>query len=392
MPPLSTARLIGCGVARSVQLFRTGSELLKVLDFDPALRGGIVLIDAVVSDIAPLNLVDAIRATGTEVDTIVAMDHPDSAQVQRAMLAGARAAVHRNCSDADLEIAMRRVVAARPMKSAASVTSTAEGTGAIVAVVGARGGAGKSTLAATLSYLAARGGVGTALVDMDFQFGDLGLLSPGPSERTMLEVLDALVSAVRGSCRSLGVSLTDNLTLYGGEAEPGRAEASFSRVAPALKALAREHDLLVVNTGSYWTLGHATLLDVADHVVCVTDQSVAGIRATRRLIGMMGDAGVGPSRFTVVVNRTTPQGAHAHDLADALGIERVWMVPEGGREIAVALDAGSVEALIDSRSAYTPAVGAVLDDIAGRTGIAVHGMASMRSALRRPERRWGWRW
>lgn len=392
-PPLSSARLNGCGLARSVQLFRSGAELLKVLNFDPSLRGCIVLVDAVVEDIGPLNLVDAIRAVDPTVDTIVAMDHPDGGQVQRAMLAGARAAVQRDCSDSDLEVAMRRVVAARPMKASAPTLGVVGRSGSIVAVIGARGGAGKSTLATTLAYLAARGGVATALVDLDFQFGDLGLLAHDNPAHTLPDMLAGLGATFTASMddrrTAYGLSLGENLTLYSGEPELGRAEAAFAQVGAGLRGLSQEHELLVVNTGAYWTLGHASLLDSADHVVCVTDQSVAGVRATRRLLATIGGVGIGPSRFSVVVNRTTPQGAHAHDLANALGIERVWMVPDGGREIAVALDSGSVEALIDSHSAYTPAVGAVLDDIAGRTGIAVHGMASMRSALRRPDRRWG---
>ena len=387
---INSSRFLGTGLARSVQLFRSGGELLKVLSYDPSLGDGVVLIDSVVSDIAPLNLVDSIRAAEPGLDVIVALDSPDGAHVQRAMLAGARAAVHRNCSDADLETALRRVVAARPMLTAGSSRGLSTSRGSVVSVIGARGGAGRSTLSIALSLIAAHGGLNVALLDLDFQYGDLGLLGDVEPELTAAEMLEVLSVSDVGEHSRVGQEVSPGLVLYEGRPQPERADAAFARVGSAIAALTTIHELVIVNTGAYGALGHVALLDSTDHAVCVLDQSVAGVRSTRRLLGAIGDIGFGPSRTTVVVNRTNPRGGHASDIADALGLEHVWMVPDGGREIAMALDSGMTDAILDSQSAFTPAVSAVLDEVASRTGLAIHGMSSMRSALRHSQRKRGW--
>ena len=116
----------------------------------------------------------------------------------------------------------------------------------IVAVLGARGGAGASTMAAALARAAARAGTCAALVDLDAA-GGLDLLlgvehEPGPrwadlrSERT----------GFPAQALSLALPRWNDVRVLSGDGRGG-PRVGDPGVADALRALVSEHDLVVLD-------------------------------------------------------------------------------------------------------------------------------------------------
>lgn len=383
---LGSRELMTSNIARSVQLYRTGSELLDVIGLDPRFRGAVVVVDSKVDDIAPFNLVDALRTSGLGIDVVVALANDNADLVSRAMLAGARAAVRRECSDIDLELAIERVVAARPdlATHAAGTTSASAARGLVVAFVGARGGAGRSTLASLLASLAARGGIDTGLLDLDLQFGDLSLLFGSSSDASLYELTDCAddISIPEG----FGRTVLENLTLYTPTPAPEAVELLAGRVGSAVAALAGRHKLLVVSTGAFWTLLHAELLESSDQVVCVLDHTVPGVRATAVLSQRLERLGVPRTRLLYVVNKVRSVGVNPKEVARALDVERVWTIPDGGPDVSLALDAGGVDLVADMKTPVTPAVSAVLDEVAMRESLPMRSVQTVRQHM---GHRWG---
>lgn len=381
---LGSQSFMSTSIAKSVQLYRTGSELLRMLALDPRFAEAVVVVDSRIDDLAPLNLVDAIRSSGLGIDVVVALDSDSPELVQRAMLAGARAAVRRECSDDDLELAVRRVVAARPAQPgvAPQRAPVLSERGAVVAVVGARGGAGRSTLSSLLASMSARAGIDTGLVDFDLQFGDLSLLFGASSDSSLYLAAEEMA---RGEVpEGFGRSILENLTLYTPDPAPEKSELLTGKVHAAIGALAERHRLLVVSTGAFWTLLHAELLESSDQVVCVLDQTVPGVKATSLLSELLDRAGMASARRLFVVNKARPSGVNPKEIARALGIDRVWVVPDGGPEVALAMDAGGVDLVSDMRSGVVPAVATVLDEIASRTALPMRNVETVRKQMKRP--------
>lgn len=381
---LGSGELMSSAVARSVQRYRSGAEVLRMVDLDPRFAGAVVVVDNRVDDIAPLNLVDALRSSAHDLDVIVALDGDSPELVKRAMLAGARAAVRRECSDADLELAIQRVIAARPSRTSGRLDGAGlhASRGAVISFVGARGGAGRSTLASLVAALAARGGVDTGLLDFDIQFGDLSLLFGAASDTSLYSVVGQIDSG--GVPEGFGRTLLENMTLYTPTPAPEKAELLSGKVHAAISALAGRHQMLVVSTGAFWTLLHSELLESSDQIVCVLDQTVPGVRATVTLSEHFDRLGLASARRLYVVNRVRPTGVNPKEISRALGIDRVWPVPDGGQDVALALDAGGVDLVADMKTSVIPAIASVLDEIAMRSAVPLRSADTMRKDMRRP--------
>jgi len=401
------------GKVRLVHTFRNGSECLRALALDDPATRRLVIIDNLISDISPLNLCDAIRLAHPSLGIVVIAPVDDVEYVQRAMLAGARATISRQASTLELEDVIERVIEAAggftPGSSAQSIAAVShvssayggsEQRGIVVPVIGARGGAGRSTLSSALAYLAAQANIDTALVDFDLQFGDLSFLFDATSkaERTQLgqqvttegtcDLSEFFAALTLGSKQGQNVhrnfckSLAPNLWLYAPRAVPEKTEALAQALPAALDRLRQEHELLILNTGAYWTLLHGELLEHSDLALCVLDQTVVGVRATTELRDLCRRLGIPTSRLLFAMNRVRQSGLCPEEVAEVLSADKVFAVQDAGPELAMFFDSGQLEQVFQ-QGMLTAELLSILDEIAVRSDLNLHDTAGVRSAMRR---------
>ncbi|MFI5955593.1 septum site-determining protein Ssd [Cryptosporangium sp. NPDC051539] len=212
--------------------------------------------------------------------------------------------------------------------------------GRVVGVVGGRGGAGASVLAAALAVTAARGGARTMLVDADPLGGGLDLLL-GRESTAGLRWPD-LVAASRpvsppslqdalprvGELRVLSWDRGDVLTI-----PPDAAEA-------ALSAGRRGSDLLVVDLPRRPDEAAIRALQAADLTLLVVPAEVRACAAASRVL-----RAVRPhcGQLACVVRGPAPAGLRSADLAKALELPMVGVLRPEPR-LAVALERGDVPA------------------------------------------------
>ncbi|MCL2679971.1 MAG: response regulator [Coriobacteriia bacterium] len=403
------------GKVRMVHTFRNGAECLRALALDDPATRRLVIIDTLISDISSLNLCDAIRLAHPHLGIIVVTQSDDVAYVQRAMLAGARGTIARQASKSELHNVLERVsevaslIGGSAAQSAGDVTRTFahlnpgefDQRAVVVPVIGARGGAGKSTIASALAYLAAQANINTALVDFDLQFGDLSFLFGATGQQfdqhattcgggDLAEFVSALVaghtphSFTQGhsATRAFRRQLAPNLWLYAPRAAAEKAESLAQALPLVLQKLQQEHQLLVINTGAYWTLFHAELLERSDLALCVFDQTVVGVRATTELKNVCRRLGIPASRLLFAMNRARQSGLRAEEIAQVLGADQVFSVREAGPELAILFDSGQLDQLFE-QGTFMAELFVILDEIAVRSDLNLHDTAAVRYAMRR---------
>lgn len=211
--------------------------------------------------------------------------------------------------------------------------------GTVIAVVSGSGGCGKSTLAALFALIAAQveDGMSVAVLDADLQFGDMEQLlavkdavhiEDAMEEPEVLNRLNAL--AHKGSPALL--------------CAPRRLEASEAVVGflgSALEMLQEQFDVVVVNTGAFWSETHAVVLDRADAVAFVVDQRPSSLRATVHAVELCSRLGIATSGFIFAVNKHEKTSLlSAMDVSCALRGAHAVELPHGGREVDELLGAG----------------------------------------------------
>jgi len=188
--------------------------------------------------------------------------------------------------------------------------------GSIIAVVGARGGVGVSTIAGSLAWvLAGDCMASTALVDIDLQLGTGALMldvEPGHGFRGVLENPERIDGLFLERAM---VRVDDRLSVLCAE-EPlsDTPVISGQAIDRLFDRLAACHAWVVIDVPRN-AQSISRILPRADQVVVVTDRSLAGFRDTLRLTAFASEA-AGQKPLHVVINRQ--QRARGEDLGGAV--------------------------------------------------------------------------
>jgi pilus assembly protein CpaE len=234
--------------------------------------------------------------------------------------------------------------------------------GKAIAIVGARGGVGATTLATNLAwYLANRQNRRVVLLDLDLQSGDCALalnLPPTPGLR------EALVNPLRID----GVFLERAVAVHGerlfvlSTEEPLRADAGFSpeAVETLVDALRTQFHYVIADVSRIPAVPYRRALDIADVRVIVADQTLRSVRDTIRLRETLGEGDPTHSNL-LVVNRSGEGGRHAMTLEEMarVRLRPKCVIPFRPKLFAVP---GPVR-----NGAITASIAALAAEISGRT-------------------------
>ena len=217
-------------------------------------------------------------------------------------------------------------------------TLTARAPAPVLAVVGGRGGAGASTLAAALAVTAADRGLAVTLLDVDPLGGGLDLVlgaegAPGlrwPDLRHAPGRLPAGVVAATAP-RAAGVSFV-------GWERTAPAEVAPQAVAAVIDSAAEDGDLVVVDLPRHVDAVSRAVLAVARSVYVIVPAEVRAAAAAARVVAALEPLAADVS---LVVRGPAPTGLPAEAVADSLGLPLAGeLKAEPG--LPAALDRGDV--------------------------------------------------
>ena len=172
----------------------------------------------------------------------------------------------------------------------------------VIAMIGSRGGVGVTALALSAAWLLAQD-KRVVVLDLDLHFGSAALtldLEPGRGLHEILTNPDRIDSLLIASAMT---TAAERLRILGGEdALEDRLEADGAGLTALLANLGGGADCILVDTPRSLNDLSRQILGVADMIVVVTDQSLAAMRDTRRLLGLAKSL-KGGAHIRVIANR-----------------------------------------------------------------------------------------
>jgi pilus assembly protein CpaE len=281
------------------------------------LHPDVVLMDVNMPGQDGIKATQVMAAEPPYVPVILMSVQEDREYLRRAMQAGAREFLVKPFSGEELASALRRVNQLEKLKRAPAPTLEAAPTppvevvekrtttGRIVLVFSGKGGIGKSLLAVNLAAALAKDREGrTALVDLDLQFGDLGVLLGLESGRNVYQVVEAFPNVDADFIEALMPKAPGDFRVLLGPQSPEFADlVTAEHARTILTILQANFDYVVVDTSAH--LGEVTLeaLERADRIVVIVDLSLPAVKEAKLALRVFQRLGITNDRIKVVLNR-----------------------------------------------------------------------------------------
>jgi pilus assembly protein CpaE len=274
-----------------------------------------------------LDLLVQSRKSRPEMGLVVAIPGPANGSLGEALMAGAHEIV--------ILPAERTVVAAAVQKAVARVSTAAlvgqaqETRSPLVVVLGPKGGVGKTTVATNLATTLAAGGRRTLLIDLDLQFGDVGLVLGVHPERTIHDLVTAQGRMDGERLRGYVSRSADGVDVLLAPARPDQADAvTPERVTEVLDVAQSEYDVVIVDTPPAFTTTAITAIDQAQHAVMVGSMDLPGLKNMKVGLETLSLMGFDRQRVVTVLNRSDSKvGLIAHDVKQILNVTPDVNVP-----------------------------------------------------------------
>jgi len=297
-------------------------------------RPDVVIVGYMRSIEASLALAEELTRNSPNVVLVALADTREADQILAAMRAGYKEFVVLP----DDASRLRQVV-----HEAAFAPDDDEEKGRVIAIAGAKGGVGNTTLAIHLAAeLAAIHRV--ILIDLDFGMGDV---APMMDITARDSVADLLARADRLDERMLNGSVAVHRTKVNVLTTPDdmesigivRADDIFNIINVAAKA----YQWVIIDCGTYYDEGVSMALNVADTVVLLTTPDVTSVRDAFRRIRNLQVLGVDKERIALVVNRWHSNAYVSNkDISANLGIPIAATVADDPRHVEQAVNEGKI--------------------------------------------------
>jgi pilus assembly protein CpaE len=322
----------------------------------------------------------ALPATGV---IMISMEAENEAY-RRAMVAGAREFLQKPFKGDDVVAAVRRVHAYNQRRAASAAvgqspvsepaTSTGEARapavvprvhtrGIVTAVISGKGGVGKTVMAINLAAaLGETHAERVVVVDLSLQYGDVGAALNLPTQYSISDLLDGNATADIDSVRQALASGPGEIRVLLAPTSPDLAGyVTIAHLDSLIETLRGGFDHVIIDTPTYLSEVSLHAIELADHVIMVTDLSVTGVKNARLTRGVLETLGVDPSKVLVVANHR--EGAGELDRRGAetfLGAHISVEIPFAPDIVATSVNKGVPFVISSPTAAPTVAFGAIV--------------------------------
>jgi pilus assembly protein CpaE len=305
-----------------IQVVGTATNGKEAIDLSKKNAPDIVLMDV------NMPIMDGIQAT-----EILAQEIPNSPVIimsvqgerdylRRAMQSGAREFLIKPFSGDELIASIRRVYQLEQKKEsfmAKGPAATAAGGAApteaarprgdqsqVIFFYSGKGGVGKSLIAANLAVsMAKETKARVALVDLDLQFGDIGVLLNLDHSQGVTDLVENIEHMDPDFIREVMVEGPFGVKVLLSPISPELADlVTVDHIRKIFAEMRKIFDFIVVDSGTHLGEINLEVLDHADRIVVVTSLSIPAIKDTKLALKIFDSLSVSPDRVILLLNKS----------------------------------------------------------------------------------------
>jgi pilus assembly protein CpaE len=234
----------------------------------------------------------------------------------------------------------------------------------MIAVLGPKGGTGKTVTSCNLAVALAKEGKRVALVDLDLQFGDVGIALGLKPERTIYDLARAGGSLDAEKVESfLTVHPGSGLRVLLAPTRPDQAGlVSVDLLRDAYRVLRSTSDVVVVDTSPSFAPEVIATVDLATHLCLVGMLDASSLKDSKLGLETLELMGRELADVKFVLNRSTAKVGISHNEAEGILGRRVDVLVPEDREVPRTVTEGRPIVLASERSAVARAYSGLARD------------------------------
>jgi len=244
--------------------------------------------------------------------------------------------------------------------------------GRMIAVLGPKGGTGKTLTSSNLAVALAQRGMKTVIVDLDLQFGDVGLCMGLPPDITMYNL--ALAGGTIDP-EKLDAYIVEHPSGAHALLAPNRPDQAGTITVQMLQdvyaALRARYEFIIVDTPPGFTPEVITTIDASTDIVMVGMLDSLSLKNTKLGLETLELMGYDRDKIRLVLNRAHSRvGISQSDVIAVLGREPDIFIPSD-REIPRAVNEGVPIVLARPDSESSVAFGALAEMYTGKSSSTI---------------------
>jgi pilus assembly protein CpaE len=234
-----------------------------------------------------------------------------------------------------------------------------------VLVFSGKGGIGKSILASNLATALAVDGAKVAMVDLNLQYGDLGVLLHLEAHPTSIEAVAALGDGITIEILDSVMATSEmgvRVLLAPSNPELGDLVTAAS-LETIITQLSLEHDFVVVDSPAHLEERIVGVIQMADHILLVSSFDITSVKDAKTTLRLLQSLGIERERVALVLNQTRPRISFpAEEVEKSLRFPVLSSLPYEP-DMDDSVDNGRPLVLTEPRSGYSRQLRLIVDHL-----------------------------
>jgi pilus assembly protein CpaE len=365
-----------------IEVAATAGDGKQGLDEAHRVQPDIVLTDVNMPTMDGIQLTEKLAAELPGSPVIIMSVQGERDYLRRAMQAGAREYLIKPFSHDELVAAIRRVHQLEQKKGAMIGRGAADGDGTprpsapgdVIVLFSGKGGVGKTLLATNIAVaLAAETKSRVALVDLDLQFGDIGVLLALDHSRTITDVVDAGEGLDAELLNEILATGPEGVRVLLAPISPELADlVNTEHVRTVIGELRRNYDYVVVDTSCHLAEFNLEVIESAQRILVITALTIPAIKDAKLSLKVLESLNIDPATIALVVNRTDGHSDfNRESIEQTLRHPVAVQVPYEPRVIGEAITGGTPFVTLHPDAEITRSVRELVAQISREPAVAV---------------------
>ncbi|MHB8963781.1 MAG: AAA family ATPase [Saccharofermentanales bacterium] len=320
-----------------VAIAKTG---LSVLDKVASLQPEIVVMLGSSDNTEYIQLAERIFMTLPSSIVLLLLENPNLESIEKAMQAGVRKVMEWPCDSKMLIDGIKLLVNVEKMRATNNKQHRVTWESKVITVFGTKGGIGKTTTAVNLAVSLAGTGNKVALIDLDLQFGDVGVFLDLEPKDSISELVQERNSFDIDTIKSFMVLHSSGVSVLTAPKSPEYAEiVTAEHIEKIINTLRPYFDYVIIDTAPVFNDVTLVAIESSNIVLFIITIDISTLRNAKISAEIFSNLNQ-KDKIKVVVNREFEVGITVKDVQKVLGCEIFYKIGSDWKTAISSLNKG----------------------------------------------------